>query len=238
MHGTPIRIGAHGSFGQDVAERLVELCGRAECAVRTIPGMPDDGLSSFLGGGGLGILSTCRDLTSDMDAFAAAAAAAQLSWLPVALDSGRVRIGPVLAPGAAPCYVCYSRRLAQHRPAVETANMDREHAFRQDDAHGVMGHPPHIAAIAAGLALTLARSSASDRPGRRLYFIDLISEAVSAYQVIPVHGCPACDSAADSNAADSERTGRLRALAAELVPALDDLWLEGRLWHTREWCPE
>jgi bacteriocin biosynthesis cyclodehydratase domain-containing protein len=214
-----IRIVAHGSFGGDVAEQLTALSGSDERAVQ-VAGVPSGGgLRPFLAGGKLGILASFRDVASDLDAFAAAAASAGVAWLPVALSLRHARVGPLVVPGAAPCHACYSARLAQHGQADGTTGVDLADAFEQDEALGVEGYPPHIAAIAAGLALTLARSPACGGLASRLFLIDLASDAVASWTVIGVHGCPECDSAAHGRAAVAKSTEHLRALAAEICPS-------------------
>ncbi len=159
-HNGGIRILAHGSFGNAVAEHLTAASGPGECAVQVAGTSAGHGLCHFLSGGELGIMASSRDAPADLDAFAAAAAATGVTWLPVALGRRQARVGPVVVPGAAPCPACYSVRLAQHGQAARTVGEDVEHAFDQDEAPGVEGYPPHIAAIAAGLALMLARSPA------------------------------------------------------------------------------
>jgi bacteriocin biosynthesis cyclodehydratase domain-containing protein len=218
-HSSNIRIIAHGSFGHAVTEHLTAVSGRDGRAVQ-VAGVPSGhGLRDFLAGGNLGILASFRDVASDLDAFAAAAAWAGVAWLPVALSPHHARVGPLVVPGAAPCHVCYSARLAQHGQAAGTASTDLGHAFERDEALGVEGYPPHIAVIAAGLAMTLAYPRPGADLASRLFLIDITSDAVASWRVISVQGCPECDSAANASAAMAERTGRLRALAAEICPS-------------------
>lgn len=218
-----IRILAHGPFGHAVAEHLVGLSGRDERAVRVTDERSGPGLAPFLAGGDLGILASFRDVASDLEAFAAAAAAASVAWLPIALSLRQVRVGPLVVPGTAPCGACYSARLAQHGQAAGTASADLEHALEQDDTLGVEGYQPHLVAIAAGLAFTLARWPASDSVASPLFLIDVASDAVASWQVTGVHGCQGCDGAANGLAAVAKQTERLRALAAGVCPPPGDV---------------
>jgi bacteriocin biosynthesis cyclodehydratase domain-containing protein len=218
-----IRILAYGPFGNAVGEHLTVLSRHDQRAVQVVGVRDGIWLRRFLAGGDLGILASFRDAASDVDAFAAAAASAGVAWLPVALGLRHVRVGPLVVPGAAPCSSCYSARLAQHRQAAGTASADLEHAFEQDDALGVEGYPPHIAAIAAGLALRLARSPACGGVASRLFLIDIASDAVAAWKVIGVQGCLECDSAANARGAVAKRSERLRTLAAEICPSPGDV---------------
>ena len=217
-HNGSIRILAHGPFGQAVAEDLAVLAGRDERAVQVTGVRSGSGLGDFLASGNLGILASFRDVASDLEAFAAAAASAGVAWLPIALSMHHARVGPLFVPGTAPCGACYSTRLAQHRQADGAASADLERALEQDDALGVEGYPPHIVAIAAGLALTLARLPACGGVASPLFLIDVATDAVASWKVIGVHGCQGCDSAAHGRAAVAKRTERLRALTAGICP--------------------
>ena len=91
------------------------MSGHDERAVQVTGVRSGSGLGHFLASGNLGILASFRDVASDLEAFAAAAASAGVAWLPIALSMHHARVGPLFVPGTAPCSACYSTRLAQHR---------------------------------------------------------------------------------------------------------------------------
>lgn len=211
-----VRVLACGPFGRDVAGHLGALAGPGRCAVRRAPSPRSRGLRAFLAAGSLGILATYRDIDADLEAFASAAGAAGRPWLPVALSPGHVRVGPLTIPGTVPCPGCYAARRAQHG----WASGGWERALEQDHDLGIHGFPPHLAAMAAGLALTIAAPSeepGTSRPDGALYLIDPATDAVSSWNVIPVHGCEACEPADRQAGAAAAGAERLRAAARRIA---------------------
>ena len=211
-----VRVLACGPFGRDVAGHLDALAGPGRCAVRPARSPMSRGLRAFLTGGSLGILATHRDVDADLDAFASAAGAAGLPWLPVALSPGHVRAGPLTVPGAAPCPACYAARRAQHG----RLSGGWERALEQDPDLGIHGFPPHLAAMAAGLALTIAAPAegpGTTRPDGALYLIDTATDAVCSWNVIPVHGCEACEPGVGRARPGAAGAGRLRAVAGRIA---------------------
>jgi hypothetical protein len=90
----------------------------------------------------------------------------------------------------------------------------------QNQAQDMAVHQPHLAAMAAGLALNLGRPRAAGdmaEPDGRFFLIDATTDAVSAWQLIPVQGCPTCHSARNSAEAARKRNEGLRNLATELL---------------------
>jgi len=209
------RVLARGPFGHAVAQHLEALAEPGRCDVQTARPPLYRGLRKFLAEGTLGILATHRDVTADLEAFAVAAGLAGRPWVPVALSPGHARVGPLTIPGAAPCPACYSARRAQHGWLDD----GWEQAAEQDDDLGVQGFPPHLAAMAAGLALALASPGAGPGPARpagALYLIDMATDAVSSWTVIPADGCPKCEPAAQHNRMTTVGAERLRAVCGQI----------------------
>jgi bacteriocin biosynthesis cyclodehydratase domain-containing protein len=210
-----VRVLALGPFGHAVAQHLGAPAWPGRCDVQAARPPLSRGLRPFLAGGTLGILATHRDVTVDLEAFAAAAELAGLPWVPVALSPGHARVGPLTIPGAAPCPACYSARRAQHG----WLDGDWEQAVEQDDDLGVQGFPPHLAAMAAGLALAIASPAADPGaalPAGALYLIDMATDAVSSWTVVPVDGCPKCGPADQRNRLTGTGVERLRAVCGQI----------------------
>jgi bacteriocin biosynthesis cyclodehydratase domain-containing protein len=217
-----IKVLARGPFGHAVAQHLGALAGPGRCHVEAARPRFSSGLRTFLAGGTLGILATHRDVTADLEAFAAAAELAGRPWVPVALSPGYVRVGPLTIPGAAPCPACYSARRAQHGWLAP----GREQSAEPHDDLGVQGFPPHLAAMAAGLALAIASPAAGPGPARAagaLFLIDLATDAVSAWTVIPADGCPVCDPAGQRSGKTAAGVERLRAVCARSIPQSQEM---------------
>jgi len=211
-----VRVLACGPFGRDVAGHLGALAGPGRVAVRRARSPLSPGLPAFLEEGSLGILATYRDIDADLEAFASAAASAGLPWLPVALSPGHVRVGPLTVPGAVPCPACYAARRAQHG----WISGGWERALEQDHDLGIHGFAPHLAAMAAGLALAIAGPAewpGRPRPDGALYLIDPARDAVSSWHVIPVHGCEACEPAVRRAGSAAAGLERLRAAAGPIA---------------------
>jgi bacteriocin biosynthesis cyclodehydratase domain-containing protein len=217
-----IKVLARGPFGHAVAQHLGALAGPGRCHVEAARPRFSSGLRTFLAGGTLGILATHRDVTADLEAFAAAAELAGRPWVPVALSPGYVRVGPLTIPGAAPCPACYSARRAQHGWLAP----GREQSAEPHDDLGVQGFPPHLAAMAAGLALAIASPAAGPGPARAagaLFLIDLATDAVSSWTVIPADGCPVCDPAGQRSGKTAAGVERLRAVCARSIPQSQEM---------------
>lgn len=174
---------ADGSFGEDVARRLVGLLaldGR----------MAKIGSEAAIGSAGFVVRASWRDVETEWDLFAAEAANAGVPWLPVAFDGTRVRVGPAVIPGRAPCYACYRVRVRQH----DVASPEVDSALLADPAVGVREYPPHVAVMAAGLALVLLRAVADGaRSTGQLCMIDCDTDGLDWWHVVPAHACPECD---------------------------------------------
>jgi bacteriocin biosynthesis cyclodehydratase domain-containing protein len=212
-----LRILARGPFGRAVAEGLTTLAERNGQVARVSHMAGVSGLTRFLAGGDLGVLSSFRNTATETAGFAAAATACNLTWLPIVAQRSQVRVGPRVVPGSAPCHLCYWARSAQHRPTSGAATCDLEDT--RDQSYEMAGYQPHMATLAAGLALLLRRPKAHQDMNRhdgRFFLIDTNTDAISAQQLIPVHGCPGCHSAANSVAAMRKRNEALRALATQI----------------------
>jgi bacteriocin biosynthesis cyclodehydratase domain-containing protein len=219
-----VRIVADGPFGSAVADQLSDLLAIAGCTARVARTPLDGPATGFMSGGDFSIRASWRDVRAELDEFAAAAAASGRPWLPVTSAHPYVRIGPAVVPGLAPCYACYSARVRQHADAAGTLGSlgglglgdQLQDAFTQLSELGVTGHPPHVAAVAAGLALIMLRAACGgDAPATagRVALIDCDTDAIRWWQVIPAHGCPECGPAADHEAVGKARRDVLRALA-------------------------
>ncbi|MFZ4246355.1 TOMM precursor leader peptide-binding protein [Streptomyces griseoincarnatus] len=77
-------------------------------------------------------------------------------WLPVVQDNASLRVGPLVVPGAGPCFRCFDRRAIQHDPHWESSSVVRA-AYEQDPELGPAGFLPHHARVAGGLAADLVQ---------------------------------------------------------------------------------
>lgn len=136
-------------------------------------------------------------------------------FLPVVIEQGRLRIGPVSAPGVTGCSECHRARVRQHMGS--TAAQDAvERALTDDPSTLLEGHLPMTTALAASAVRSFASSQppAEGSAGEvRLY--SPLSQGLFRSTVVAVHGCRTCAPRQDW----AERsTGRLAPLVRDLVP--------------------
>lgn len=113
-------------------------------------------------------------------------------FLPVVVDQGRLRVGPVSAPGTTGCSECFRARSRQHLPS--TGPQDAvEAALQNDPRRLVEGHLPMAAAIASAALRSFTEHDAP-APGAvgeiRLY--DLLGQTMLRSDVVGVHACRIC----------------------------------------------
>jgi bacteriocin biosynthesis cyclodehydratase domain-containing protein len=114
-------------------------------------------------------------------------------WLPVTMDHPRVRIGPVVVPGAGPCFACFMARRAQHDTQRSvTAALDQ--AYADDPEAGPRGYLDHHVRLAAALSELLLRSLDQDPVGvaGQVVNFNVLQMGVRSHRVIPYSGCPKC----------------------------------------------
>jgi bacteriocin biosynthesis cyclodehydratase domain-containing protein len=130
-----------------------------------------------------------RPYQAACDALDAACARHGTPWSGAMLDGAALVTGPLIVPGAGPCYACYWKRRLTHAPRRERqAVIDA--AFGADDNLGLSGFVPGSSALAAA-ALLLDMNQTSTAAGR-LRRVDLLRGNVEETRVVRVHGCFRC----------------------------------------------
>jgi bacteriocin biosynthesis cyclodehydratase domain-containing protein len=123
-------------------------------------------------------------------------------WLPVVCEHPELRVGPLVVPGAGPCYGCFRRRLAQHLPSEQlTSHLHR--TLDADSAAGPRGFMPFHALLAAAAARSVL---AQDEPGRVLA-LNLVTRKSGSGHVVGVHGCERCGGRVPEATRSYERLG-------------------------------
>ena len=129
-------------------------------------------------------------VTEEVDARSHATAT---PWLPVLIEAGALRVGPMVVPGTSACHRCFRRRLRQHAPAraVEAA-LERHFTASGDDEP--YGHLPGTAVLAATAAADVLDLAAADpaAAGGQVRQQDLASGRLTTGRVVGVHGCDRC----------------------------------------------
>jgi bacteriocin biosynthesis cyclodehydratase domain-containing protein len=205
---TALTLAAHGaerSSPAATAERLerlrVRVLGRSETAERLLELLRVAGVGEaaamdwrapagdvlVLAAPTTGELSRLRDWNRR-------ALAAGTAWLQVLPYDGAVLVvGPLYLPGQTCCYECYRRRRASNLAYAEEVEL-------LEDATGEWPTAPPLAALAAGLATTLALRWLVLRDplvAGAVAVIELgLSFRAAVHEVFPVPRCPVCRSVA------------------------------------------
>jgi bacteriocin biosynthesis cyclodehydratase domain-containing protein len=117
--------------------------------------------------------------------------ARRLPFIPVFVDSGILRVGPILTSGES-CWNCWVRRLRQHSNwPKEFAALTQYYSSHLDE--GPIGYLEPFALIAATQIAesirALDRSSAI--PGY-VWQIDIVRRTIMTSRVVGIHDCPRC----------------------------------------------
>jgi bacteriocin biosynthesis cyclodehydratase domain-containing protein len=211
-----VRIVADGAFGREVADHLAALLWLTGRAASVDPVPLDGDPSGLFSGADACVRASWRDIRAEWNESAEAALIAGRTFLPIAFAHPYVRVGPAVAPGLAPCHRCYSLRARQHANLVgdpNPVNDEYERALARDVRLGVTGYPPHIAAMAAGLAVTMLGAAGGRPLVGWVARIDCGTDEVQNWRVIPTHGCQVCGPDLEPEARAKARRDRLRTLA-------------------------
>jgi bacteriocin biosynthesis cyclodehydratase domain-containing protein len=115
-----------------------------------------------------------------------------LPFIPLVLDSGVLRLGPIVVPGKGSCWNCWVRRFAQHAawPREQKAVL---HHYSSEETSGPQGFLEAFACLAAARISDCIDSLDTSRsiPGS-IWEIDLMTRAIMTSKVIGIHGCPRC----------------------------------------------
>jgi bacteriocin biosynthesis cyclodehydratase domain-containing protein len=178
-----------GAFGAAVAAELAAAV--APVATRTGSGAPPDA-DAVAAVSAVAVVAG-RPVPAIAERVDELAFQTRVPWLPILIESGVLRIGPVIVPGFGACYRCFRHRLRQHAaaPPVEAA-LDRH--YRTSTADEPYGHLPGTAVLAAVVAAGILARTAADPVGEagRVRQRDLATGRLTDGRVVGVHGCPRC----------------------------------------------
>lgn len=195
---TAVRLGRLGfvtvdEFGRYAAGHA-QAC-RPEGDVAILDAVPADGgfrLLALLAG------RPVPGVADSLDAFAFRSGSAFLTIWP---NDGRLQVGPVVVPGAGPCYRCFTARERQHAPGRDAMDAIHEHQASTLPPAS-LGLLPPLARLAASevLRLDATPGGLAVRAGHVWVFSVPPTTAVHG-TVIAVDGCSRC------GPANIERTG-------------------------------
>ncbi len=138
------------------------------------------------------------------------ALAAELRLLPVVLQDGVGFIGPLVQPGAGPCYECFLRRQDSHLEERELMRRTEMAAFFGQIVDGLL--PPAASIVADFAALELLRHVTGLTPGGlvgHLLEVAPMEPALERRRLLRVPRCPACSGLRAHPARTSRRSVRM-----------------------------
>lgn len=183
---------ATGRWGREVAARLERRAPRGFEAHR----IPDDQDAEQIATrpDDLVVLASSFALPQREERLSDEAFTRGHAFLPLAIDGGHLRTGPISFPGGRACSRCYDRRLRQHTITGPIAAAMHDHYARVGDGEGPTGAVPLWAELAA--ALVVARgveAAARDAEGAAdVLGVDPLTGTVFRSSVAGVHGCTIC----------------------------------------------
>ncbi|MFF7449634.1 MULTISPECIES: TOMM precursor leader peptide-binding protein [unclassified Streptomyces] len=110
-----------------------------------------------------------------------------VAWLPVVQDHAVLRVGPLVLPGAGPCFRCFDRRKQQHDAHGNSSSVVRA-AYERDPKLGPAGHLPFHVRVAGGLAVDQLQRPAAGH----VVTVRLPDLSLSRDRVVSEHACRRC----------------------------------------------
>ncbi|GAB1641477.1 TOMM precursor leader peptide-binding protein [Krasilnikovia sp. MM14-A1259] len=187
-----IHVIALGDFGTAVAKNLAD--GRPNITMTDSSGPWPASASAQWPNAAIRILLSWREAPAVADVIDARAADWGTPWFTVTVDHPRLRLGPVVVPGAGACYRCFTRRRNQHER--DRASTSAVHdLYDRDPKAGPGGFLPHHVTLAAALAeAQLDRFDAAtlDDSAGTVRHYNLLDHQASTATVVGLHGCDRC----------------------------------------------
>ncbi|MFE7295112.1 TOMM precursor leader peptide-binding protein [Streptomyces sp. NPDC057579] len=188
---TKVHVLALGDFGAAVAERLLREHDGIEVT------SDRDSLQQFSAGwpqADFRVLISWREPPHLADVLDARSAAWRIPWLPIVAEHPRLRIGPLVVPGAGACYRCFRKRRYQHeRDSATTAALHAH--YDAEPSAGPEGFLPQHVSLAAASALDLLHRFEDDGGRRDAGMVrhwHLLEQLITSARVVGVHGCDRC----------------------------------------------
>ncbi len=211
----PVNIIPIGPFGAAVARCLSRV--RSDTVVTAMEGRAAPTPES-LPDARMDVLAAWRPVLESCEMLDEVSHRRGRAFIPLTLDSGILRVGPVVVPGAGSCWHCWLRRTRQHTPGLQYRFALWQHYSRNDDT-GPRGFLEPMAAMsAARISQIIDGIDARDDVGGHVWQMDLMTRKITISTVVGIHDCPRCG-------LHRPAEGRTH---AEMQAALSHLWLEGK----------
>jgi bacteriocin biosynthesis cyclodehydratase domain-containing protein len=208
--GSSVQVLARGAFGHAVAK----YAGRFFPALE-VSDLANAQALSCLPAAGLVVVASPRIEQRSCNWLDQRCSGALCGFVPVSMEGKILRVGPVVVPGAGPCWNCWRARLGQHDPwdgrkrALE--------AYYDETSAAPRGWLDPFALIAAARVFEIAceaeglASAAGD-----VWEMDMFTRATGLRRVMGIHACARCGLAGEEQARNT----------SALAQALKHLWSE------------
>jgi len=210
---TSIAVVALGPFGHAVARLLASM--RPGVAEAEPGGDP----AAINAGAGAIILASWRPAPQLFDALDDECHKREKPLLPVLIDGTILRVGPLVIPGAGPCFRCWTQRLAQHASGSDPRLAVESFYGACEDATGPRGYLEAYAAVGAARACQiLGNVQAGTAEAGGVWQMEMLSRRTTASVAAGIHGCSRCG----LDRPEAERA--FAAIRAAVADELADLW--------------
>ncbi|WP_026910300.1 TOMM precursor leader peptide-binding protein [Patulibacter minatonensis] len=205
MSPASVHVLTVGRFGTAVADRLKDLL--TDVAVTPVTATHSHPMTWPTAR--LHVVASWRETDALFDLVDRSAAAWRTPWLPVVLETSRLRIGPLVDPGHGACHRCFEHRRTQHDGRPEIAGIVREH-YAANPGSGPDGFlPSQVTLAVSGVLGAMSRLQDERRdPVATVRTIDVLDGGVAENDVVPVHGCTRCGRERDLRRASVDRLAR------------------------------
>lgn len=120
------------------------------------------------------------------------------TFLPVFIELGLLRVGPLVQVPRTPCWECWRERERANHPLAQSRDSLLRH-YGTDIAKSPRGYMPYIVDLAAcKVANILLSKSSHDAQLGKVWTINVWSRQISIEPFVERHACPHCGSA-DTN---------------------------------------
>lgn len=182
----PVYVLSEGAFGRAVARHLSQI----------IPGVTHISLEALMTitpvSPAACVLAAWRPMTSVCEKLDGLAHERRWSFVPVVMDSGRLRTGPVVIPGRSSCWRCWFQRTQQHSHHADAITTITSY-YNDNPAAGPQGYLPPTALVAAGSVARILGALASDDEAAGLVWdMDVVTREATSSTAVGIHGCASC----------------------------------------------
>lgn len=183
----PLNVIPVGPFGRAVARHLKAFePGMVEMEIS------DGEMPALEECRGMSVVASWRPTSTLCDYLCRYSRKANVPFIPLTLEGSALRLGPIILPGEGGCWLCWTKRSAQHAasPDEQAAVLEYYSSHRHAGPQGYL--EPFARLGATKLKQTIDALRSSTAMGGCIWQIDVITRQISTGTVVGIHNCPRC----------------------------------------------